>query len=81
MLIVRGLCLPRRSGKCHTSGIDVLSDFLPTWLKDQGCLDRGASESLKSTSTWNRGDRQITYTTGKNSVSFFSLFTYYFASG
>jgi hypothetical protein len=27
-------------------------------------LDRGASESLKSTSTWIRGDQQITDTTG-----------------
>jgi hypothetical protein len=48
--------------------------------KIKSCLDRGASESLKSTSTWIRGDREITDTTGQNSVSFSSLFTYYFAS-
>jgi hypothetical protein len=35
VLIVRGLRLPRRSGKGDTSGIDVLSDLLSIWLKDQ----------------------------------------------
>jgi hypothetical protein len=35
VLIVRGPRLPRRSGKGDTSGIEVLSDFLSTWLKDQ----------------------------------------------
>jgi hypothetical protein len=35
MLIVRGSCLPRRSDKGDISGIEVLSDFLSTWLKDQ----------------------------------------------
>jgi hypothetical protein len=35
MLIVRGSRLPRRSGKGDISGIEVLSDFLSTWLKDQ----------------------------------------------
>jgi hypothetical protein len=35
VLIVRGSCLPRRSGKGDISGIEVLSDFLSTWLKDQ----------------------------------------------
>jgi hypothetical protein len=43
-------------------------------------LDRGASESLKSTSTWIRGDWQITDTTGENPVSFSSRITYYRAS-
>jgi hypothetical protein len=33
--IVRGLRLPRRSGKGDASGIEVLSDFLSTWLKDE----------------------------------------------
>jgi hypothetical protein len=33
--IVRGSRLPRRSGKGDTSGIEVLIDFLSTWLKDQ----------------------------------------------
>jgi hypothetical protein len=64
VLIVRGSRLPRRSGKCDISEIEVLSDFLSAWLKVKPCLDRGASESLKSTSTWIRGDRQITDTTG-----------------
>jgi hypothetical protein len=35
MLIVRGSCPPRRSGKGDASGIEVLSEFLSTWLKDQ----------------------------------------------
>jgi hypothetical protein len=35
VLIVRGLRLPRRSGKGDISEIEVLSDFLSTWLKDQ----------------------------------------------
>ena len=35
VLIVRGLRLPRRSGKGDISGFEVLSDFLSTWLKDQ----------------------------------------------
>jgi hypothetical protein len=35
VLIVRGLRLPRRSDKGDISGIEVLSDFLSTWLKDQ----------------------------------------------
>jgi hypothetical protein len=35
VLIVRGSRLPRWSGKGDTSGIEVLSDFLSTWLKDQ----------------------------------------------
>jgi hypothetical protein len=35
MLIVRGSCLPHRSNKGDASGIEVLSDFLSTWLKDQ----------------------------------------------
>jgi hypothetical protein len=39
----------------------------PLGSKIKTCLDRGASESLKSTSTWIRGDRQITDTTGSNS--------------
>jgi hypothetical protein len=39
--------------------------------KNKSCLDTGASENLKSTSTWIRGDRQITDTTGKIPVSLF----------
>jgi hypothetical protein len=35
VLIVRGSRLPRRSGKGDISGIEVLSDVLSTWLKDQ----------------------------------------------
>jgi hypothetical protein len=35
VLIVRGLRPPRRSGKGDASGIEVLSEFLYTWLKDQ----------------------------------------------
>jgi hypothetical protein len=36
VLIVRGSRLPHRSGKGDISGIiEVLSDFLSTWLKDQ----------------------------------------------
>jgi hypothetical protein len=35
VLIVRGSRLPRRSDKGDASGIEVLSDFLSTWLKDQ----------------------------------------------
>jgi hypothetical protein len=35
MLIVRGSRLPRWSGKGDTSGIEVLSNFLSSWLKDQ----------------------------------------------
>jgi hypothetical protein len=34
VLIVRGSRLPRQSGKGDTSGIEVLSDSLSTWLKD-----------------------------------------------
>jgi hypothetical protein len=30
-----GSCLPRRSGKGNANGIEVLGDFLSTWLKDQ----------------------------------------------
>jgi hypothetical protein len=35
VLIVRGSHLPRWSGKGDISEIEVLSDFLSTWLKDQ----------------------------------------------
>jgi hypothetical protein len=35
VFIVRGSRLPRLSGKGDISGIEVLSDFLSTWLKDQ----------------------------------------------
>jgi hypothetical protein len=35
MLIVRGSRLPRRRSSRVISGIEVLSDFLSTWLKDQ----------------------------------------------
>jgi hypothetical protein len=35
VLIMRGSRLPRRSGKGDISGIEVLSDCLSTWLKDQ----------------------------------------------
>jgi hypothetical protein len=46
----------------------------PLGSKINLCLDRGASESLESTSTWIMGDRQITDTHGKKSgVSFFPL--------
>jgi hypothetical protein len=34
-LIVRGLRPPRRSGKGDASKIEVLSELLSTWLKDQ----------------------------------------------
>jgi hypothetical protein len=52
----------------------------PFGSKIKPCLDRGASESLKSTSTWIRGDRQITDTTGQNVVSLLSCITYCRAS-
>jgi hypothetical protein len=35
VLIVRVSHPPRWSGKGDTSGIEVLSDLLSTWLKDQ----------------------------------------------
>jgi hypothetical protein len=35
MLIMRGSRLPCRSSKGDISGIELLSDFLSTWLKDQ----------------------------------------------
>jgi hypothetical protein len=35
VLIVRGSRLPRWSDKGDASGIEVLSDFLFIWLKDQ----------------------------------------------
>jgi hypothetical protein len=35
VVVVRGSCLPRRSGKGGTSGTEVLSVYLSTWLKDQ----------------------------------------------
>jgi hypothetical protein len=35
MLIVRGSRPPHRSGKGDAIGIEVLSEFLSTWLKDQ----------------------------------------------
>jgi hypothetical protein len=35
MLIERGSRPARRSGKGDMSGIEVLSEFLSTWLKDQ----------------------------------------------
>jgi hypothetical protein len=34
-LIVSGLRPPHRSGKGDTNEIEVLSEFLSTWLKDQ----------------------------------------------
>jgi hypothetical protein len=34
-LIVRGLRLPRRNVKGDTSEIEVLNEFLSTWLKDE----------------------------------------------
>jgi hypothetical protein len=73
VLIVRCLCPPRRSDKDNANGIEVLSEFLSTWHKDQAVLGRGASESLNSTSTWIRGDRQITDTTRYILVSFSQL--------
>jgi hypothetical protein len=36
----------------------------PLGSKSKPCLDRGATESLKSTSTWIRDDQQITNTMG-----------------
>jgi hypothetical protein len=38
MLIVRGSCVPRRSGKGDVSVIKVLCDFLSTWLKRSSCV-------------------------------------------
>jgi hypothetical protein len=57
---VRGSCLPRQRSKGRASVIEVLSVSLTTWLKYQGSLDIGESESLESTSMWISGDRQIT---------------------
>jgi hypothetical protein len=76
VVIVRGSHLPRRSGRGNTSGIEVLSVFLFAWLEIKTCLDRGVGEILESTSTWIRGDRQVTETTGKFGVSLYSLLTY-----
>jgi hypothetical protein len=64
VLIVRGSCPPRRSDKGDTSGIEVLSEFCPLGSKIKPCLDRRASVSLNSSSTWIMGDRQIIDTTG-----------------
>jgi hypothetical protein len=44
--------------------------------KIKRCLDRGASKNLESTSTWIGGDRQITGTTGKLSVSLFPFYLF-----
>jgi hypothetical protein len=65
VVIVRGSRIPRRSGKGDTTGIVVLSVSLSAWLEIKTCVDRGASESLESTSTWIRGDRQTTETMEK----------------
>jgi hypothetical protein len=35
VLIVRGLCPPRQSDKGDASRMEVWSEFLSTWLKDQ----------------------------------------------
>jgi hypothetical protein len=39
------------------------------FLLEKCILDREENQRLESTSTWIRGDRQITETTGKNIVS------------
>jgi hypothetical protein len=64
VLIMRCSRLPRRSGKGDASGIEVLVISCPLGTKIKSGLDRGASESLKSTSMCIRGDRQIIDTTG-----------------
>jgi hypothetical protein len=51
------------TGKGDASEIKVLSSC-PLGSKIKPCLGRGASESLNSTSTWIRGERQIADTTG-----------------
>jgi hypothetical protein len=64
VFIVRGSCLPRwgDKGKLVESRHLVIS--FPFGSKIKLRLDKGASESLKSTTTWIRGDRQIIDTTG-----------------
>jgi hypothetical protein len=42
----------RQSRKGDTSGTEILSDSLFLGSKIKSCLDRRASENLKSTSTW-----------------------------
>ena len=49
----------------------------PLGSKIKPCLDRGASESLNSTSTWIRGDRQITETTEKIRCHSLVLYLFY----
>jgi hypothetical protein len=55
--------------------VEPMYSTIPCLLgsKIEQCLDRGASENLESTSTWIRGDRQISDTMGKIRVSLFSL--------
>jgi hypothetical protein len=48
---MRGLCVPRWSDKGDARKTKVLSVSLSAWIKIKLCLDRGASESLESTST------------------------------
>jgi hypothetical protein len=76
VVIMRVSRLPRWSSKGDTSGIKVSSVSLSAWLEIKTCLDRGTSENLESTSTWIRGDRQVTETMGKIGVSLCSLLTY-----
>jgi hypothetical protein len=71
MVVVRDLCLPRRSDKGDASGTEVLRDSLSLGSKIMPSLDRGASVNLESTSTWIGGYRQINETTGKNLASLY----------
>jgi hypothetical protein len=52
----------------------VIPCFLGSKIKL--CLDRGASENLETTSTWIRGNRQITDTTRKIQVSLFPSYLF-----
>jgi hypothetical protein len=50
--------------------------FCESFLLEKCTLDREENQRLESTSTWIRGDQQITETTGKNYVSLALLFNY-----
>jgi hypothetical protein len=52
----------------EVQGIDSLKVkllFYASFLLEKWILDREENQRLESTSTWIRGDRQITETTGK----------------
>jgi hypothetical protein len=50
--------------------------FCVPFLLEKCLLDREENQMVESTSTWIRGDRQITETTRKNCVSLTLIFIY-----